>query len=341
MSGDSNTRVYQIEDSFGLDNLTVAARPERAPGPGEVAVAVRAVSLNYRDLLMVRGRYNPRQPLPLIPCSDGVGEVVALGAGVSGLKLGDRVAGMFAQDWASGAPTKQAMSSTLGGPRDGMLAARVVLPAHGVAPVPGHLEDAEAATLPCAALTAWSALVTLGGVKAGDTVLVQGTGGVSIFALQFAQLLGARVIATSSSDAKLERVRAMGAWRTINYRTTPDWGKVARRLSDGGVDHVVEVGGAGTLQQSIRAMRPGGRISLIGVLAGGASDLNMTPVLMQQIRIQGVFVGHREGFGAMCRAIEQHALRPVVDRVFAFEEARAAFEHLASGQHFGKVCVSI
>ncbi len=304
-------------------------------------MAVRAVSLNFRDLLMVRGRYNPRQPLPLIPCSDGVGEVVALGAGVSGVKLGDRVAGLFAQDWASGEPSKPAFSSTLGGPRDGMLAARVVLPAHGVAPVPSHLEDAEAATLPCAALTAWSALVTLGGVKAGDTVLVQGTGGVSIFALQFAQLLGARVIATSSSDAKLERVRAMGAWRTINYRTTPDWGKVARKLSAGGVDHVVEVGGAGTLQQSIRAVRPGGRISLIGVLAGGASDLNMTPVLMQQIRIQGVFVGHREGFLAMCRAIEQHAMRPVVDRVFAFEEARAAFEHLASGQHFGKVCISI
>ena len=343
MTGEPTTtaRVFQIEGGFGLDKLSLAERAAREPGPGEVAVRVRAVALNYRDLLMVRGHYNPRQPLPLIPCSDGAGEVVAVGPGVTRVKVGDRVASMFAQDWASGQPNKAALSSTLGGPRDGMLAERVVLPERGVAPVPAHLEDAEAATLPCAALTAWSALVTLGGVTAGDTVLVQGTGGVSIFALQFACLLGARVIATSSSDAKLERARAMGAWRTINYRTTPDWGKVARKLSGDGVDHVVEVGGAGTLQQSIRAVRPGGQISLIGVLAGGASELNMTPVLMQQIRVQGVLVGHREGFEAMCRAIGQHALRPVIDRVFPFSEARAALEHLASGRHFGKVCISI
>ncbi|MCA9706947.1 MAG: NAD(P)-dependent alcohol dehydrogenase [Myxococcales bacterium] len=317
-----------------------ATRPE--PGPGQVRVRVAAVSLNYRDLLMVRGHYDPRLRLPVVPVSDGVGTIEALGPGVQGPSVGDRVAGMFVQRWFDGPPTPEALRTTLGGPRDGMLAEQVLLDADGVAPVPEHLGDLEAATLPCAALTAWSALVTLGRVRAGDTVLVQGTGGVSTFALDFARLHGARVIATTGSPHKVEGLRARGAWEVLDHRADPSWGKTARALTEGrGVDHVVEVGGVGTLAQSIRALRPGGTVSLIGVLAGGQADLSLTPVLMNQMRIQGVFVGHRAGFGAMTRAIEQHRLRPLVDRVFDFGEARAAFEHLASGAHQGKVCIRV
>ena len=223
-----------------------------------------------------------------------------------------------------------------------MAGERAVLSAEGAVKVPAHLSDLEAATLPCAALTAWSALVTHGRVTAGDTVLLQGTGGVSIFALQFARMLGARVIITSSSDAKLARARALGADEGINYVDVPEWGKVVRARTGGrGVDLVVEVGGAGTLGESIRAVRPGGTIALIGVLAGGAARVNMTPVLMNQIRVQGVLIGHRESYGAMCRAIAQHRMKPVVDRVFPFEDARAAFDHLADASHFGKVCVAL
>jgi NADPH:quinone reductase-like Zn-dependent oxidoreductase len=333
-------QVYELRGGFGLDNLQRAERPVPEPGPGQVRVRVSAVSLNYRDLMMVRGEYNPRQPLPLVPVSDGVGHVEALGPGVRGVAVGDRVAGLFAQRWWDGPPTAEALRSTLGGPNDGMLAEQVVLDAQGVAPVPEHLDDVEAATLPCAALTAWSALVTLGHVRAGDTVLVQGTGGVSSFALDFARLHGARVIATSGSAHKLEQLRARGAWKVIDHRADPQWGKSVRALMGGeGVDHVVEVGGVGTMAQSLRAVRPGGTVSLIGVLAGKVADLDLTMVLMTQVRVQGVFVGHRAGFLAMTRAIAQHGLRPRIDRVFRFDEARAAFEHLASGAHQGKVCI--
>ncbi|MEM9456710.1 MAG: NAD(P)-dependent alcohol dehydrogenase [Myxococcota bacterium] len=335
-------QVYEIQGGFGLDHLARVERPEPEPGPGQVRVAVSAVSLNYRDLMVVRGQYNPRQPLPLVPVSDGVGRIEALGEGVEGLAVGDRVAGMFAQRWLAGPPTPEAQRSTLGSPHDGMLAEQVVLSAQGVAPVPEHLDDAEAATLPCAALTAWSALVTLGQVRAGDTVLVQGTGGVSTFALDFARLHGARVIATTGSPHKIEGLRERGAWEVVDYRADPKWGKTVRGLTGGrGVDHVVEVGGVGTLTQSLRAVRPGGTVSLIGVLAGGQADLSLTSALMNQVRVQGVLVGHREGFLAMARAMAQHQLRPRVDRVFEFGQVRAAFEHLASGAHQGKVCIRV
>jgi NADPH:quinone reductase-like Zn-dependent oxidoreductase len=239
-----------------------------------------------------------------------------------------------------GRPTVEELRSTLGGPLDGTLAELMVLPEQGVVRVPEHLSDAEAATLPCAALTAWSALVEHGRVAAGDTVLVQGTGGVSIFALQFAQLLGARVIVTSSSDDKLVQARRLGAWQEINYLDDLEWGKTARALTGGvGVDHIVEVGGAGTLAQSLQAIRVGGEITLVGVLAGGASELSIVPVFMKQVRIQGLLVGSRQAFERMNRAIAQHELRPVVDRVVPFAEARDAFEHLKSGAHFGKVCI--
>lgn len=334
--------VYEIRGGFGLDNLTRTEREDPRPGPGEVLIEVRAASLNRRDLLMVEGTYNPKQPLPLVPLSDGAGVVLEVGPGVTRVRPGDRVAGLFCQRWVAGQPDRDDVRVTLGGPLDGMLRERAVLPEGGVARIPAHLSFEEAATLPCAALTAWSALVTLGRVKAGDTVLVLGTGGVSVFALQFARLLGARVIATSSSEEKLEHLKRLGAEHVVNYRETPGWGRVVRELTSGlGVDHVVEVGGAGTFNESVRALRIGGTMSLIGVLAGAADGIQLTPVFMSHIKVQGVFVGHRKSFEAMCRAIEAHGMRPVLDEVFAFEEAKGAFERMAAGAHFGKIGVRV
>lgn len=334
-------RVLEAQSAFGLENLRFADRPEPRPGPGQVVVRLRAAALNYRDVMMVEGRYNPRQPLPLIPGSDGAGTVAAVGDGVTRVKVSDRVCPLFAPRWLAGEPDRRSARGTLGGPLDGTLAEAILLPEDGVVPVPEHLSDEEAATLPCAALTAWNALVTEGDLKAGETVLVQGTGGVAIFALQLALLLGARVIVTSSRDDKLEKARALGAHEGINYRTTPAWGARARELTGGvGVDHVIEVGGAGTFPQSLHAVRLGGTISVIGVLAGATtSDLALTSILMNKLRVQGILVGHRESFEAMNRAISLHRLRPVIDRVFPFDEAPAAFAYLKSGQHFGKVGV--
>ncbi len=335
-------RAFEVRDGFGLDHLHLGERPAREPGPGEVALAMRAVSLNYRDWLTVVGQYNPKQRLPLIPCSDGVGVVTELGPTVTGWQVGDRAVPIFAQRWLAGEPTREKVRSTLGGPLDGTLCERMVVPAASLVAPPAHLTDAEAATLPCAALTAWNALLGQGDLQAGDTVLVQGTGGVALFALQFAQLAGARVIITSGSDEKLARARALGAWEGINYRREPGWGARAKDLTGGrGVDLVVEVGGAGTLAESLRATRFGGTVAMIGVLAGGVRELNVVPIFMQQVRLQGVLVGHRESFEAMNRAISHHQLRPVVDRVSPWTDARAAFEHLAAGRHFGKVCLEI
>ena len=333
-------RACELRGSFGVENLVWVERPDPTPGAGEVVVRMRAASLNYRDMLMISGGYNPRQPLPLVPLSDGVGEVLAVGAGVSRVGVGDRVAAIFAQSWLEGEPSREALKSTLGGPRDGVLAEQVVLSEQGVVRIPSHLTDVQAATLPCAAVTAWRGLVEQGEVKPGETVLVQGTGGVSIFALQFALLAGARVIVTSSDDAKLDRARSMGAWQTINYRSVPAWGKRALELTGGaGVDHVIEVGGTGTLAQSMVAARPGGHISVIGILGGAAAEVNLLPILMQNLRLLGVIVGNRANFEAMNRAIEVHGLLPIVDRVFAWTDLREALAHLGSGQHFGKVCL--
>ena len=335
-------RAVEIRGGFGLDNLALVERPEPRPGPGEALVRLRAAALNYRDLLTAQGKYNPKQKLPLIPCSDGAGEVVEVGEGVTRVAPGDRVSPIFAQRWIAGVPTREKLRSTLGGPLDGTLAELAVFDQEGLVKVPEHLSDEEAATLPCAAVTAWSALVTEGGMTAGDTVLVQGTGGVSLFALQIAKLLGARVIATTSRDDKLARARALGADEGINYRDVPEWGARAKELTGGaGVDHVVEVGGAGTLQQSLRAVRVGGTISLIGNLTGTKSELLLTQIFMQRIRVNGILVGHRESFEAMNRAVAFHRLRPVIDRVFPLEEARAAFDHMAAGEHFGKIVIRI
>jgi NADPH:quinone reductase-like Zn-dependent oxidoreductase len=335
-------RVVEIKDGFGLDRLTLGERPEPTPEAGQVLLRMRAASLNYRDLLMVQGQYDPRQPLPLIPCSDGVGEVCAAGAGVQRVSVGERVCPIFAQGWICGPPTRERSRSTLGGPLDGTLAEWMVVDAEGVVPVPEHLGDEEAAALPCATLTAWHAVVDHGETRAGDVVVIQGTGGVSLAALQFTQLAGARAIVTSSNDDKLARATALGAWQTVNYRSKPEWAREVKRLTGGsGADLVIDVGGAGTLPQSIHAVRPGGRICSIGMVAGRGLELDVTPVFMRQVRIQGVFVGPRESFESMNRAIAQHGMRPAVSRVFPLAEARAAFEHLASAEHFGKICIRI
>jgi NADPH:quinone reductase-like Zn-dependent oxidoreductase len=333
-------KAIVLQSTFGIENLHVIDRPEPTPGPGQVLLQMKAWSLNYRDLLVVKGLYNPKLKFPFTPLSDGVGEVIGIGDGVTRVKVGDRVAGCFMQRWISGEVTDAAAKSALGGAIEGVAAEQVVLHEDGVVKVPTHLSNEEAATLPCAAVTAWDALVTQGKVKAGETVLVQGTGGVSIFALQFAKILGARVIATSSSNAKIERVKQMGASDGINYKETPAWEEKVRELTAGvGVDHVIEVGGAGTFNQSLKAVRLGGRISLIGVLAG-KGDVNLLPVLMKGVCVQGIFVGNRVMFEAMNREIASEELRPIVDRVFAINEIQAALKHMESGAHFGKVCIA-
>ena len=333
-------RAIEIQNKFGLESLTPVERPNPTAGPFQALVKLRAASLNYRDLLTVEGKYNPKLPLPLIPLSDGVGEVVAIGDGVSRVKVGDRVAANFSQKWLGGEPARAKLGASLGGPLDGMLSELRALHEDGLVHVPAHLTDEEAATLPCAAVTAWNSLINLGGLKAGETVLVQGTGGVSLFALQFAKLAGARVIITSSSDHKLERAKGLGADFGINYSTTPDWDKRAKEITGGlGVDHIIEVGGAGTFQRSLRSIRIGGYIGLIGNLGGNATEVNLVQILMQNVRIQGVLVGSRDTFEAMNRAISLHQLHPVVDRVFPFDEAQQAFGYMASGSHFGKICI--
>ncbi len=336
------SRAIAVVGRFGLESLTLVDREDVPPRRGEVALRMRAASLNYRDLMMVRGQYNPRQPLPLIPLSDGVGEVIELGEGVTSLAIGERVSPLFALGYLAGEPTKEKLSTTLGGPLDGTLRERMVVPADSVVRVPAGMSAVAAATLPCAAVTAWSALVEQGGLAPGQTVVVQGTGGVAISALQIAKAMGARVIITSASDAKLLRAQALGADRLINYRTVPEWGREVLRLTaDRGADIVVEVGGAGTLQESLRAVRPGGTIAVIGVLASAVSPVNVLPILMRNVRLQGVFVGHKEASLRMIRAYESLRIEPVVDRVFPWTSAASALEYLSMGAHFGKVCLEI
>ncbi|MFO0966490.1 MAG: NAD(P)-dependent alcohol dehydrogenase [Gemmataceae bacterium] len=325
---------------FGLDGLAFEDADTPAPGPGQVLVRMRAFSINYRDLMLVKGTYNPRLRFPFVPLSDGAGEVAAIGAGVTRFKVGDRVAGCFMQRWSAGEVTEAASKSALGGAIPGVAADYVVFEENGLVAAPEHLSLEETATLPCAALTAWHALVSEGRIKAGDVVLTQGTGGVSLFALQFAVMSGARVIATSSSDAKLKRALEMGASDGINYKTTEAWEDKVRELTGGaGCDHVVEVGGAGTLAKSLRAVRMGGRISLIGVLSGAAGTVNPIPILMKNVRVQGIFVGSRAMFEDMNRAIAQHKLKPMIDRTFAFDKLPEALAHMESGGHFGKIVV--
>ncbi|MGA3225395.1 MAG: NAD(P)-dependent alcohol dehydrogenase [Acidobacteriaceae bacterium] len=334
-------KVWQIQ-SFGIDKLAWVDLPQPRPGRGEILVKVHAVSLNYRDLLMVRGHYNPKMALPRIPCSDGAGEVVEVGEGVTSTSPGQRVAGIFMQHWLEGPPTAESSRGALGGDLDGMLAEYVVLPQGGVVSIPGHLSYSEAATLPCAGVTAWNALENAAQVKPGDVVMIQGTGGVSIFALQFAKMVGATVIGTSSSDEKLERAKAMGLEAGLNYRQSPDWAKwVLKETGNRGADLIVEVGGAGTFAQSLQAVRFGGTVAQIGVLSQSEQPLAIAPILHRQVRIHGVYVGSKAHFEAMNRAITANRMRPVVDRIFAFGEARDALNALQEAHHFGKIVIQV
>lgn len=334
-------RVYQVENEWTMANLRIGERPIPEPRDGQVRIRMRAAALNYRDSLIPFHGYGKRmQELPLVMLSDGFGIVDAVGAGVTRVQLGDRVCPLFYQSWLGGAPSNERFRYSLGCEQDGTMADYLVLSAEGVSKAPVHLDEVEAATLPTAAVTAWRSLVTEGNLRPGETVLIQGTGGVSLFALQFAKLLGARAIVTSSSDEKLARVRALGADETVNYRENPQWGKIVREIAGGqGVDHVVEVGGAGTLEQSLRAVRTGGTLSMIGVLAGSEPTIPLGQIVTRHIRLQGITVGNRDDFEAMAGAIALHGLRPIIDRVFEFEALRLALDYMASGQHFGKICI--
>jgi len=334
-------RAFEIAE-FGIDNLVEVERPMPVCGSNEVLVKMHAASLNFRDVMVVSGTYNPRMRLPAVPLSDGAGEIVEVGESVTKWKVGDRVCSTVIPGWTDGEPTAEgAKTAIAAGRADGVLQEYRVFKQDALVAVPEHLSYEEASTLPCAAVTAWNALTVSGQVKAGDTVLTLGTGGVSIFAVQFAKLLGARVIATSSSDEKLARVRGLGADETINYRTTPDWDKAALGLTDGiGVDHVIEVGGTGTLERSVNAVRVGGHIALIGAL-DMSGEFNPIPVFMKAIRMQGVFIGSRKMFEDMNSKISEAELRPVIDKTFAFGESRDALNHMATGNHFGKIVITI
>lgn len=335
-------RYYKLPKTEGIDDLTLAEGDTPRPKRGQVLVRLKAASLNYRDYMVVMGKYARGGVSPdLIPLSDGAGEVVEVGEDVTRVKVGDRVAGIFMQGWLGGEVEASYAATALGGSIDGVLAEYKLFDQDGLVHLPDHLSFEEGAALPCAAVTAWNALYAgKQPLKAGDSVLLLGTGGVSVFALQFARAAGARVIQTSSSDAKLERVKALGASDTVNYKRHPDWEKEVKRLTDSrGVDYVVEVGGAGTLPRSIASTRVGGAVSLIGVLTGG--EIDPTLVMRSSVTLRGIYVGSKEMFEAMNRAIAFHAIKPVIDRTFAFEEARNAYRHLESQQHLGKVVIRI
>jgi NADPH:quinone reductase-like Zn-dependent oxidoreductase len=334
-------RVFQIENDWGMDNLKLAQRPEPKAGPGEVLLRMKASSLNARDLLVPeRGYGRATGTLPLIPVSDGVGEVVEAGEGVTRFCVGDRVCPMYFQGWLSGDPSEERFSRSLGGPLDGTMAEYMRVPEQGVARAPKHLTDQEAAALPCAALTAWSALITRGRIQPGEKVLIQGSGGVALFALAFARMAGAHVTVISSSDEKIERLRGLGADATINYRQTPDWHKASREITNGrGYDHILELGGELTFPKSLACIRTGGTISLIGVLSGLKITGSLGYVVTRQVRLQGITVGHRDGFEAMVRAMELHKIKPVLDREFPFDGLKEALAYLKSGRHFGKIIV--
>ena len=335
-------RVFQIEGEWGMDHLKLSTRPEPKAGPGQVVVKMSASSLNYRDLVVPNRGYGSHSgSLPLIPISDGAGVVAEVGPGVRRVAVGDRVCPAYFQRWVSGEPDLERLTQSLGGPIDGTMTDYMCLSEEGVSKVPAHLSDVEAATLPCAALTAWSALVTGSNTRPGDRVLVQGCGGVALFAVAFAKMLGAHVTVITSSDERIQRVTQLGADATINYRATPEWAKATRDITGGrGYDLILELGGEKTLPQSLRCIRPGGTVAMIGILSGSAMATSLGLIITRQVRLQGVTVGHRDGFEAMLRAIEQHRLKPVVDRVFAFGDLKQAMSHLQSGAQFGKVCVA-
>lgn len=334
-------RALEIAAPWGLDALKVVEAPDPTPGHGEVLVRMKAVSLNYRDLLMVNGMYSRGSATAggtITPFSDGCGVVEAVGPGVTRVAVGDRVATLFFQNWVSGRPTLEKLSSALGFPVPGAGRELGVFSQDGVSKVPDFLTDQQVATLPCAALTAWRGLFEDARLEPGDTVVLQGTGGVSIFGLQFAKAAGLRTVITSSSDEKLARAKAMGADHLVNYKTTEDWAKAVREATSGvGADFIMEVGGSGTIQQSLRAVRIGGHVAIIGVVAGGSEGVHPAVLVGNSAKLQGLSVGSRDMFEAMCRAIELHRISPVVDKVYPWTEAPAAFAAMQGGEHFGKI----
>ena len=332
-------KLFEIQE-FGINRLALMERERPKPGAGEVLVRMTAASLNYRDYMVVKGVYNPRLKRPMVPLSDGAGVVEEIGSGVTRFQKGDRVAACFMQKWIEGSITREKGASALGGGIDGVLREYAVFSQEGLVSIPAALSDEEAASLPCAGVTAWHALFEHTPMAPGETVLIQGTGGVSVFALQLAHAAGLRTIVTSSSDEKLERARKLGAKETVNYKRNPDWEQEARKLTGGqGVDHVIEVGGSDTLPRSLRAVRMQGAISVIGVLSGAEPNVSPREILMNSVRVQGIYVGSRAMFERMNRAIELQAMKPVIDRVFAWTEIKEALHYMESQQHFGKICL--
>ena len=334
-------QAWEIISGDGVDALNLNEREIPIPSPGQVRVRMNANSINYRDLITIEGAGARKLPFPTIPNSDGAGVVTAIGKGVK-LQEGDRVTSCFFEEWTAGEIGASVMASALGGARQGVLAEEVVLPEHGVIPTPTSLTDEEAATLPCAALTAWHALTLPRPVKAGETVLLLGTGGVSVFAQQFCSIMGAQTIVTSSSDDKLKKMKALGASEIINYQTNPEWDAIVLELTGGsGVDRVVEVGGPGTFDRSVNAVRVGGIIGLIGVLTGISGATNPTPIMAKSVTVKGIYVGSRTMFADMNRAIETHKLKPVIDQIFDFKDARSAYHTMRGAKHFGKLVIKM
>ena len=334
-------RALNVTAPWGLDAIQVAEVPDPVAGPGQVLVRMKEVSLNYRDLLMVNGMYGRGSAGTkdvITPFSDGCGVIEAVGTGVTKFKVGDRVATLFFQNWTSGPPNLEKLMSALGFPIPGAGAELQVFGQDGVSKVPEFLTDQQVATLPCAGLTAWRGLFEDARLEPGDTVVLQGTGGVSIFGLQFARAAGLRTVITSSSDEKLARAKAMGADHLVNYKTTPAWSGPVREATGGrGADFIMEVGGGGTIQESMKAIRIGGHIAIIGVVAGAGDPFNPAALIGNSAKLQGLSVGSRDMFEAMCRAIELHKIAPVVDKVFPWTDAKAAFSAMAGGEHFGKI----
>jgi NADPH:quinone reductase-like Zn-dependent oxidoreductase len=334
-------KVMEMRDGWGLEHIRPGSRPERDPGPGEVLIKMAAASINYRDFVMVRRGYGSHSgELPVIPVSDGAGTVTKIGPGVTRVAVGDLVCPAFAQTWISGPMKEEHRSGMLGGPLDGVLQEIMLLPQQGVVKAPKGWSAIEAATLPCAALTAWSAVIG-SGIKAGDVVVTQGTGGVSLFAAIFARMQGARAIVTSSSDAKLERARDFGADLGINYKTHPEWSREVRKALGGrGADLILELGGAETLDQSLRAIRTSGTLAMIGVLSGATAPLALGRVVTTNVRLQGVTLGNRDAFEDMVRAIDRNGAKPPIDdKRYGFDAAAEAIRAIAEGKHFGKICI--
>jgi NADPH:quinone reductase-like Zn-dependent oxidoreductase len=332
-------KSFEITE-FGIDKLVIRDVETPRPGPGEALVRLRAASLNYRDLMVVKGAYNPKLKRPMVPLSDGCGVVEEIGPGVTRVKAGDRVAACFFQTWVDGSPSREKFASALGGGVDGVLREYAVFREDGLVQAPKNLNDADVAALPCAAVTAWHALFEHASTAPGDSVLIQGTGGVSSFALLFAKVAGLRTIVTSGSEDKLRRIRDLGATHAINYREHPDWEEQTRRLTGGhGVDNVIEVGGSDTLSKSFRAARTGGAVSVIGVLTGRDSGPGPGQILSSSLRVQGIYVGSRAMFERMNHAIEFHNIKPIIDRVFAWTDFPDALRYMEAQKHFGKICL--